>query len=115
MYIITCSTLQTTWNVITLFSFNHLLYSSLRLQAHIRTSGKQSWQDVQALHAADGRGATDPLQSCSAPHGALCRMASPVESHWTETAADRGLPATRLRKSDLAMSPTAARPERLRG
>ena len=60
-------------------------------------------------------GATDPLPSCSAPHDALCRMASPVESRWTETAADREPPATRLKKSDSAMSPTAARPERLRG
>ena len=48
-------------------------------------------------------GATDPSSSCSVPHGVLCRMASPVELHWPEMAADHVLPAARLMMSGLTL------------
>ena len=57
-------------------------------------------------------GATDPSPSCSVPHGVLCRMASPVESHWPEIAANHVLPAACLMMSGLALSLTVVGPER---
>ena len=57
-------------------------------------------------------GATDPSPSCSVPHGVLCRMASPVELHWLEMAADHVLPAARLMMSGLALSLTVVGPGR---
>ena len=55
-------------------------------------------------------GATDPSPSSSVPHGVLCMMASPVESHWPEMAADHVLPAARLMMSGLALSITVVGP-----
>ena len=55
-------------------------------------------------------GATDPSPSCSVPHGVLCRMASPVELHSPEMAADHVLPAARLMMSGLALSLTVVGP-----
>ena len=100
-----------------LFSNSQCHIVQLHLPAHIATSGKQSLQDMQALHVtinrgprisfATGRRHTDRPNAII---GELCKIASLLRL--PGMAADRGLPATRLPMSGLAPSLTAAGPGR---